>query len=37
MKSIFKQIVSALVAVKALFAAMGESLEFQAAQIRGTR
>jgi len=36
MKSVFKQVVAVLVAVKALFAAMGEALEFQAAQTRGT-
>ena len=36
MKSVFKQAVAALVAIKALFAAMGEAMEFQAAQNRGT-
>ena len=37
MKSVFKQVVAALVAVKALFVAMGEAMEFQAEQTRGTR
>jgi len=35
MKCVFKQVVAVLVAVKALFAAMGEALKFQAAQNRG--
>jgi len=34
MKTVFKQAV--LVAVRALFAAMGEAMEFQAAQNHGT-
>ena len=37
MKSIFKQAVAALGAVKALFVAIGDAMEFQAAQSRGTR
>ena len=35
MKSVFKQVVAVLVAVKALFMAIGEAMEFQAAQNRG--
>ena len=34
MKTVFKQVVAVLVAVKALFAALGEALEFQAAQCK---
>jgi hypothetical protein len=37
MKSVFKQVVAALVAIRALSAAMGEAMEFQAEQTRGTR
>jgi|KBSMisStaDraftv2_1062788.scaffolds.fasta_scaffold1182957_1 hypothetical protein len=36
MKSVFKQVVAALGAIKALFVAMGEAMEFHAAQTRGT-
>jgi len=36
MKSVFKQVVAVLVAVRGLFAALGEAMEFQAAQNRGT-
>ena len=36
MKSVFKQVVAALVAIRALSAAMGEAMEFQAEQNRRT-
>ena len=36
MKTVLKQVVAVLVAVRALFAATGEAMEFQAAQNRGT-
>jgi hypothetical protein len=36
MKTVLKQVVAALVAVKALFTEIGEAMEFHAAQIRGT-
>ena len=32
MKTVFKQVVAVLAAVRALFVAMGEAMEFQAAQ-----
>jgi hypothetical protein len=37
MKSVFKQVVAAMVASRALFVAIGETMEFQAAQSRGAR
>ena len=34
MKSVFKRVVAVLAAVRALFVAMGEAMDFQAAQNR---